>query len=54
MCRGMAGITVAVAIRLGSASPLLLPIALILVLDQPLVRRTELSLRKVLGVAYGD
>ncbi|MCK5944939.1 MAG: isoprenylcysteine carboxylmethyltransferase family protein [Planctomycetes bacterium] len=43
-----------VAVRLGSLSPLLVPPALFLVLDQRFVRREERFLRANLGTAYDD
>jgi len=54
MYLGMVAVTVGVAICLGSASPLLLPPILFLVLDRRFVRREEQFLREALGTAYEE
>lgn len=54
MYLGMVGITLGVAIRLGSASPFLLPVVLFLVLDRRFVCREERFLREALGEAYDE
>ncbi|MFT4514996.1 MAG: protein-S-isoprenylcysteine O-methyltransferase Ste14 [Planctomycetota bacterium] len=54
MYLGMVTVTVGVAICLGSASPLWLPVMLFFVLDRRFVRREEEFLRLSMGTAYDE
>ena len=54
MYLGMVTVTVGVAIWLGSASPMWLPVMLFVVLDRRFVRREEDFLRNSQGTTYDD
>lgn len=54
MYLGLVGVTLGVAICLGTISPLVVPPLLFVVLDRRFVRREEEFLRRSVGTAYED